>query len=114
MPSVSVRSMPWSSMTAPRGVSTPSRAYRSILPRWFTEVAQSITKGKGSDEGMPKVKGLWSDYDMSEALSSSIASRVRLKCTKSTHLVPIIGSTPNVGAIDGRALVPVSPMLYNE
>jgi hypothetical protein len=78
MPSVSVRSMPWSSMTAPRGVSTPSRAYRSILPRWFTEVAQSITKGKGSDEGMPKVKGLWSDYDMSEALSSSIKSEVKV------------------------------------
>lgn len=46
-------------------------------------MAQSITKGKGSDEGMPKVIGF----------------------------VPSIGSTPKVGAIDGRALVPVSPIL---
>ena len=28
-----------------------------------------------------------------------------------THLVPIMGSTPKVGAIDGRAFVPVKPML---
>jgi hypothetical protein len=26
-------------------------------------------------------------------------------------LVPIIGSTPKVGAMDGRAFVPVKPML---
>ena len=70
-------------MAAPLGVATPSLEYFSILPRWLTEVAQSITNGKVSDDGMPKVRGL----------------------------VPIIGSTPKVGAMDGRALVPVSPIL---
>lgn len=35
-------------------------------------------------------------------------------CEEKTHLVPIIGSTPNVGAMDGRAFVPVKPMLKND
>ena len=54
-----------------------------ILPHWLTEVAQSITNGKVSDDSMPKVRGL----------------------------VPIIGSTPKARAIYGRALVPVSLIL---
>ncbi len=45
-----------------------------------------MTNGKGSEEGIPKVIGL----------------------------VPNMGSTPYVGAIDGRALVPVSPILEEE
>lgn len=79
-------------MTIPLGVFTPKRAYFSIFPLtrskvtkmdylWLIEVAQSITKGNGSSVGIPKVNGL----------------------------VPIQGSTPNVGAIDGRAFVPVNP-----
>ena len=52
------------------------------LPRWQMDVAQSITKGKGSSVGMPKHRGL----------------------------VPKHGSTPNVGAVEGRALVPQKPM----
>mmetsp|Transcript_2439 Transcript_2439/g.4833 ORF Transcript_2439/g.4833 Transcript_2439/m.4833 type:complete len:260 (+) Transcript_2439:60-839(+) len=83
IPSVSVLSMPLSSITAPRGVSTPSRAYFSIFPRWLTDVAQSITKGYSSEVGMPKTRGF----------------------------VPSMGSTPNVGAMEGRALVPVRPIL---
>ena len=46
------------------------------------EVAQSITKGKASSVGMPKHSGF----------------------------VPRQGSTPKVGAMEGRALVPVKPM----
>jgi hypothetical protein len=49
---------------------------------WLIDVAQSITKGKGSLVGTPNVRGL----------------------------VPMQGCTPNVGAIDGRALVPVKPI----
>jgi len=45
-----------------------------------------MTNGKGSEEGIPKVIGL----------------------------VPNMGSTPYVGAMDGRALVPVRPILSEE
>lgn len=48
---------------------------------WLIEVAQSITNGNSSSVGIPNVKGF----------------------------VPIQGSTPNVGAIDGLAFVPVKP-----
>lgn len=65
----------------PLGVSCPSRAYFSILPRWLMEVAQSRTKGKSSLVGTPQVSGL----------------------------VPRHGFTPKVGAMEGRALVPVRP-----
>lgn len=93
MPSVSVLSLPSVSMTIPLGVFIPKRAYFSIFPLfnvsksshwaylWLIEVAQSITNGNGSSVGIPNVSGF----------------------------VPIQGSTPNVGAIDGRALVPVNP-----
>ena len=47
------------------------------------EVAQSNTKGNSSSVGIPKVRGL----------------------------VPSIFSTPKVGAIEGRALVPVIPIM---
>ena len=47
------------------------------------EVAQSKLKGKSSSVGMVKVKGF----------------------------VPIIGSTPKVGATEGRALVPEMPIM---
>jgi len=47
------------------------------------EVAQSRQKGKGSSVGMPTVSGL----------------------------VPSMFSTPNVGAMEGRALVPVRPIM---
>ena len=68
-------------MTCPFGVSLPSRAYRSIFPRWFTLVAQSMTNGKASSVGIPKHRGL----------------------------VPIMPSTPKVGAMEGRALVVEKP-----
>jgi hypothetical protein len=35
----------------------PSLAYFSILPRWLTDVAQSMTKGNSSVDGSPNVKG---------------------------------------------------------
>ena len=47
------------------------------------DVAQSMTNGKSSSVGRPKVRGL----------------------------VPIMFSTPKVGAIEGRALVPVMPIM---
>jgi hypothetical protein len=47
------------------------------------DVAQSITNGNSSSVGIPNVNGL----------------------------VPMHGSTPNVGAIEGRAFVPVNPNL---
>ncbi|MBA7592099.1 hypothetical protein ES708_34274 [subsurface metagenome] len=46
-------------------------------------MAQSRTKGNSSSEGIPKVKGL----------------------------VPNIFSTPKVGAMEGRALVPLIPII---
>ena len=52
-----------------------------MRPRWTIEVAQSMQKGNSSSVGKAKVRGL----------------------------VPIMFSTPKVGAIDGRALVPVRP-----
>ncbi|MPM09790.1 hypothetical protein SDC9_56113 [bioreactor metagenome] len=47
-------------------------------------VAQSSTKGKSSSVGMANVMGF----------------------------VPSMFSTPNVGAIDGRAFVPVIPIMF--
>ena len=47
-------------------------------------VAQSMTNGKSSSVGIPTVSGL----------------------------VPSMFSTPKVGAMDGRALVPVMPIMF--
>ena len=54
-----------------------------MRPRWVMEVAQSSWKGKSSSVGKPTVSGL----------------------------VPSMFSTPNVGAMEGRALVPVMPIM---
>ena len=64
------------------GVGFPLRSQYSILPRCTIEVAQSMQKGNGSSVGRPNVRGF----------------------------VPIMFSTPNVGAMLGRAFVPVMPI----
>lgn len=58
IPSVSVRSLPFSSITIPFGVAWPSLIYFSILPRWLIDVAPSIIKSKASSLGIPKQMGL--------------------------------------------------------
>ena len=76
---------PFSSMTHPPGRSFPSLAYSSTFPLWVIDVAQSRRNGKGSSVGMANVRGF----------------------------VPSMFSTPKVGAIEGRALVPVMPIMFS-
>ena len=78
----SVIACPSLPITIPAGVSFPSRSYNSIFPRWTIEVAASNENGNSSPVGIDQVKGF----------------------------VPSLFSTLNVGAIDGRAFVPETPM----
>ena len=55
------------------------------MPFWITDVAQSSVNGNGSSVGILNVNGL----------------------------VPSIFSTPNVGATDGLALVPLIPIIFS-
>ena len=70
-------------MTQPAGVGFSARSSTSIFPRWVIDVAASYRKGNSSSLGAPKAIGF----------------------------VPKSGSTPNVGAIDGRALVKAIPII---
>jgi hypothetical protein len=100
-----------------------SNHHAVYLPRWLMEVAQSITKGKGSSVGMPKHSGFvpagdnrgtsdttYYNYYRAFPFPAARESTGQSSRSSSTGNLPRQGSTPKVGAMLGRAFVPVKPM----